>query len=292
MAYLFHQNMRVYGGGSPERNGLFDLAFNDIRAATGHDFDVAGFTEIVNWGTALGALQARSHLLTPGLTEVVLIHVGTPAVSGKPEFIGIAWNPERLNVQFIGQTAYDSMSRRYLTWPYRIPAPVPANFRVIGLPSNEPYLRADSRGLAYLAAIVDGRPYIIAFMHNVFTIGNLSDEFTGIRRAAACIFDTVGRQPDGDAYAHASVLIGGDFNVLPHDLGRNAGDGTLFVRAARDANNALINTTVTNPIDFWLVSNPEEIPDNPPPNNFAYVYRQTIFFEASDHAGIGLRYLP
>jgi hypothetical protein len=69
MPLVFHQNMRVFGGGAPRRTA----ALNAINVATGPWYIAAGFTEISNPNAPLhGALAGLAQTLDPGLTRLLV----------------------------------------------------------------------------------------------------------------------------------------------------------------------------------------------------------------------------
>lgn len=276
MALIFHQNMRDYGGGSIIRNNAYDIALTAINAATGANYWVAGFTEITNAGTSRAALTARATVLDPGLTRLIVLNVGTMAVSGRSEYLGIAWDPAYITVQHAGQVMKHAVTRTWNAYDNTAPFGGFANPQVIGRPAVGA-LTADSRGLAYIAALRGATPYIFAFMHNMYMEGDKTGAYNNLNNMAALI-----RAAVGGAYAAAEVIIGGDFNLAPRNPKRPRGAAlNLTARAAR-AGGDWANTTAANPYDFWVVSNAGLA------NAACAVRANTRVAHCSDHAAITL----
>jgi len=273
MPLIFHQNMRVYGGGSAARNAVFTNAFTAINAVTGANYWVAGFTEITNPNAPLRAqLSGLAQVLDGGLTGFVVIEAGTSAL-GLREYIGLAWDPTYVTVQHVGQVLWNSFNRRWVAFD-RVP---PAPNATVRMPAGQG-LGADTRGLAYIGALVGGAPYLFGFMHNVFTLGDRSNAFGNL----STIADNA-RIAAGGAYTAAEVILGGDFNVQPPAQNRRRPRGLpLYARAAL-VGGVPVPTTNTNPYDFWMVS------DHLLPANRAQVYPQSRVPLGSDHAAVALR---
>lgn len=276
MASIFHQNMRVFGGGSAPRNAAFNIAFGAINGVLGNVLIAAGFTEISNPNAPLrGQLLTLSGQLDAGLTSLTVAEVGTSAL-GLTEYLGMSWDPAVFNVQHGGQCVYNNLAR---AWQANIvPAALP---NVIPAPGGA-FLAADQRGPAFLAGIFGGAPLIVMFMHNMYGLGDRTRGFDGMPSCGSAI-----RLGIGGAYAGALVIAGGDYNIAPRFAGRKRGrDGTLIgmnYRAAK-LGGVPINTTATNPYDFWLASDVTNIPEA-----WARVLPQSRVAPASDHAGIALR---
>lgn len=276
MPRIFHQNMRTYGGGSAVRNGVFAAGFAAIRAATPPGgYLAAGFTEVLNPEAPLRAeLSVLAGILDPHLIGFVVIEVGTTAVGGAREFIGIAWNPAVLNVQHAGQLLWDSTSKN---WKAKNVAAADVADLTVNLPAKVNY-GADRRGPAYIAALSAAGPVVIGFMHNMYSLGDRSSAFTNLGEMM-----NKARKAIGGAYAAAPVVVGGDFNVRPRDLKLPRGEElTLETRAARVGGGVAgdyVNTTLANPYDFWCVSGGGTDAN-------AEVRIQTRVEHGSDHAGI------
>jgi hypothetical protein len=278
MPRIFHQNMRMYGGGSAERNGVFAAGFAAIRAATPPGgYLAAGFTEVLNPGAPLREeLFVLAGILDPHLVGFVVIEVGTTAVGAMREFIGIAWDLEALDVQHAGQVFRNPTLK---IWEANNVAAgdVAAN-RTINLPPKLGY-GADTRGPAYIAARQGGNRVVIGFMHNMFTLGDKSGPYTNL----GGMMDKV-RKAIGGAYAGAPVVVGGDFNLPPRPPKRERGEALILeTRAARVGGGvagAYVITSLANPYDYWCVSGGGTDAN-------ARVHAETrVVPLGSDHAGI------
>ena len=279
MALIFHQNMRVYGGGAPGRNAAYNVALAAINLATGANYWAAGFTEITNNAASVLALLARAAVLDPGLTRIVVIEVGTTAL-GTREFLGIAWDPGSINVQHGGSVIKNSITMDWDAHNVANGALGTAGNRTIGLGGGP--LAADTRGLAYIAGlqIATGNAFLFGFLHNMYALGNKTEMYQRL----GTIADNA-REAAGGAYAGAEVIIGGDFNLEPHEERankRHRGPLTLSTCIALDGFGNYINTTAVNPYDYWRVSN-GALTDAE-----AAVHLQTRVPLASDHAAIVL----
>jgi hypothetical protein len=276
MPFLFHQNMRSFGGAQIDRTAAFAAAFASIHTATGGGYWAAGFTEVMNSGASLPALQDLAPLIDPALGHLLVIEVGKTAFRTR-EFIGIAWNPAVLDVLFAGQVLWNSMFRRWQE-SYVPFADFPAN-ATIGLPESE-RVGADVRGLAYIAArqVGTGNPCVVGFMHNMYQLGDRYRGLASLPTMARKVMSAI-----GDGFENAQVIIGGDFNVRPRNLGPRP--LPLYSFAAHRVPGGFVNTTLANPYDFWLVRNRI-------PGMRAYVKTRTRRARASDHAAIVLRLPP
>jgi hypothetical protein len=276
MASIFHQNMRVFGGGAAGRNAAFNGAFALINAACPTDVIAAGFTEITNWNAPLrGRLLTLSGVLDPGLTRVTVAAVGTSAL-GTQEYIGMTWDPNYFTVQYAGQVLYNNLQRAWVA--HVVPAPIPLQIPALG----GPFTAADQRGPAFLAGTYNGDELIVMFMHNMYGLGDRGRGFDGMPSAASAIQSTI-----GNPYDDAFVIAGGDYNLDPRFAGRKrSSDGTLRgmdFRAAMAGGN-FVKTTVKNPYDFWLASDITNIP-----TAWATVRTESRIALASDHAAIRLK---
>ncbi|HEX3406615.1 MAG TPA: hypothetical protein VHS81_05195 [Caulobacteraceae bacterium] len=285
MTSIFHQNMRTFGGGSAPRNAAFAAAFGAMAASVGGDVVAAGFTEISNANATLrGQLLALSAVVDAGLTNLIVAQVGTSAL-GLTEYVGMTWDPNYFVVSHAGMVVYDNLNRVWTA--YATPTPFPL-VPVLTIP-GAPFTAVDSRGPGFLAGALAGGygAVVIMFMHNMY---NLGDRSTGFSALADCASNIVAQLPGG--FAGARVYVGGDYNVLPRDVGkrkRNAGP-SLQYRAARVGGvsaGALINTTASNCYDYWLLNKPSVTPQA----NFR-VFANSRVALASDHAAIRARILP
>lgn len=263
---LLHQNMRVFGGGSSDRNAAFAGGFTAIGYVSASPYLAAGFTEITNDATSLAELPALAAAIDPGLISLVIIEVGISAL-GHAEYIAIAWNPDLFTISNAGQVLKGNLGvatdwRAYNT---SMTPPVPA----IGLPASQVFA-ADARGPAYIEGTYDGNSYLIMYFHNMFATGDRSGAYTNIPSMESKIKSILGL--DGNT----RTIIGGDFNLNPRDL------SGLEAHAARNAAGEYIKTTWSNPYDFWLCS---------PNVNFVKTEVEIVTRgrEQSDHAAIVLK---
>lgn len=289
MFIVFHQNMMIFNGKKAVRNAHYQTQMGLIGAAItaahgGPRVGAAGYTELINAEAAMrGNLLAIAQALDAGLTRRLIIEVGTMAVSGKSEYLGIAWDPDVLTVQHAGQVVWDSMHERWIGNNTAAGGFAAAN-NTLDLDGVD-NLGADQRGIAYIACrrAVNGNRFIIAFLHNMFSEGDRNRAMAGmdamISRAKSAA---------GDGYAAAEIIVGGDFNVRPpaaaqSRLKRRRGAG-LTVRVTRNLAGAALNTTQWHPYDYWIVSDSAGISDDD-----TDLYTQTrwdVDEECSDHAGV------
>jgi hypothetical protein len=289
MPLLFHQNMRVFGGATPARNLVFQNRLLAIRAAALQPIIVAGFTEVMNSGPALRTVMTvLGSSLDPAITRVAVVTVGVTAVGGQREFIAIAWNPTALTVDHIGQVLWNSATRSWVCHNQVMTAAddaaaagIPTTL-TIGLPALAD-LGADSRGLAYIAARKPmGGAYIIAFMHNMFMLGNRSGAFASLPKMLQATRAALVADPRYNLAAGTpTMIVGGDFNLRPRDSSvRGLARG--YGRAARIGGpaSAWVRTTNRNPYDFWVVSDVNIVDAQ------VAVHAQTRVPRGSDHAAI------
>ena len=154
---IFHQNMQNYSGGNGiaanglrTRNAQFDRDFANIQNAMGGpSVLVAGFTELLNNTTTVGAIAARAAALDPTLTNLVVIGVGITVIGARDEYIGIAWDSNNFTIQNGGQVLFNSMNKRWEC--HNTAAPLPATIPTPGfVPGRK--RKADSTEAAIPAA--------------------------------------------------------------------------------------------------------------------------------------------
>jgi hypothetical protein len=278
MALIFHQNMRTFSGGA--RTAAYQLAMLTIRGVTGANYWAAGFTEIMSNSANLRLnLAAIAQTLDPGLTDQIVIEIGLTAVGRKREFIGIAWDDGNgITVEHAGQVLRDSMWMAWTAFNRPRGAGLPA---VINMPPGV-MLAADLRGLAYIAGYRGADRYILAFMHNMYQLLPPTMGFRSLYAMANQI-----RVAIGGAYAGAEVIIGGDFNLRPNAARRAMrGNPRLYTCATLvappPAPAVYVNTTASNPYDFFVVSN------NALDDGDVDMYAFTRALGMSDHAGVVL----
>jgi len=270
---IFHQNMRVFGGGSALRNVGYDDAMSEISSDLGVNqrILVAGFTEINNCNSTAAPLEDFALTLDPGLTKVYHFAIGVTALNKTktPEYIAIALYKE-VSLNSWGRVLRNSDK----TWK------IYHQDNTLLMPNGD--WAADSRGLAYVAITFKGTKMIIGFIHNMYNLGDRSGAFTAIPKMADEI-----RKTEGGAWTQAPIYIGGDFNVAPRTFSSRANMSAVY---AEDAHNNPENTTSSNAYDFWLYkADPTAVVHVD--NNDAQVHTETrdVPNGLSDHAGISLK---
>ncbi|MBL7500404.1 endonuclease/exonuclease/phosphatase family protein [Frankia sp. CNm7] len=311
--YLFHQNMRVFGGETLAYNARMKAAFGKLPI--GYPTTrvlAAGFTEICNHGSAPFALSNMARGLDPGLTRPWTVAVGRTARMVKDptappaakkqktyfqEYITmvtqyeVQWNglkksvPNEFQVLHWGKAVFlDSL--------FSGPSPA-ACFPVGGpgtlAPEALPYnAKLDSRGLAYIVGRVkragdplNNRLLVVGFMHNMYGVGDRSGSITGLPRLAQAIYEKHSGVIDPD---RDPCIVGGDFNVEPRRVGSRT--SRFEPTAEEDSDGDYYRTTGSSVYDWWscrvdslLGSSAEIWPQTRKknkPNNL------------SDHAGISL----
>lgn len=306
MPFIFHQNMEDYGGGTAmakpphqhlTRNQRFVIDFTAIQAQVGQNFLVAGFTELLNNNAAATGIVALAAALDPNLTRCVVIGVGITVTGMRDEHIAIAWNPNLLTVRNAGQVIFNAMLRRWechntaRTATNPLPATLPMPDVTIGrkrAPGGTE--AADSRGVAYISGTYNNAERVFAFMHNMYEMGDRSSSFSSLDAMMVELHSTIrpaSNLPDYRDY------IGGDFNVPPRNPTTKRG-GELEWVAAMNPDGYPIDTTRSNPYDFWL-TNSGAYQTGPAPrprimSKHADYYYQTLDSNASDHCAVSLRF--
>jgi hypothetical protein len=297
VASIFHQNMRTYAGGEGRanfpfahctRNQIFDIAFRAIAATTGHCYVVAGFTEIMNDRSAARNIKLRALALDPGLTESIVVGVGTTALTGQDEYIAIAWDPDRFDVRNAGRVVYNETQHKWEC--HNLSDPLPSTFPLPNpsdLPSNDKRAfdietATDIRGIAYVHGTCCGEEdCVFAFMHNMHTVGDRGTAFYALDTMIKCIHSTLRRPTTLD-------VVGGDFNLEPpSSLGSRR---QLKVRAATykdpDRDRTFYErTTYSHTYDYWFTNQTIAPPIT---NDDAHVHKVTLYSSATDHAAIRL----
>lgn len=270
--YVFHQNMRVFGGGTLGRNEAFDGAFIEtVSNKMGQDkhIIVAGFTEITNATIAKDALQnASSFLFNDAKYTIGFFACGVTALKQgqAPEYVVISCRHD-FTISFSGRVLLMS-DQKWKCWPWD-------KFPNDRLPEE---LTADSRGLAYVGGNFKNQQMIIGFMHNMYKEGNRSGGFSALPTMMKLIWEA------HSGWGNVPIYLGGDFNVKPRGFSSRA---DAQVICAVDANNNNINTTRTHPYDYWVTSDPKKT------NGDVTVCEETrdVVVGLSDHAGVLLRVL-
>lgn len=277
--HIFHQNMMVFGGRSSKRNEAFKTKMHQICGGFGADrVIVAGFTEIVNDQKAVEAIKGIAANLDPGLTGHQAFACGITACNQKqvPEYVIIS----TFNKPSVG-TFEERISGRVLlvqNWvgkqSWRCFSS--SELDVDKMPQN---FAPDSRGVAYVGGTYMGRDMIIGFMHNMYGVGNRYGGFQSLDAVATLI------RAKHDGWGDKEVFIGGDFNVTPRPIRRNASLKHIAAISNPNDKKSWILTTLNHAYDFWLsTSNAVTSPN-------AKVWTETRDKEdnLSDHAGISLK---
>lgn len=263
--YIFHQNLRVFGGGTDDRNDPFEDACQDISDALGSDrVIVAGFTEVMNDGATVTAIRRIAQNLDPGLRKPTLFATGKTAVGGTMEWVAIS-----TAASFTQQIAGKVLKMGDGSW-----RAYPTTQLAPELLPNDNFA-ADVRGLAYVGGTFNGQSILIGFIHNNYTLG----EPTTIYRALPKMVEAIGAVHAG--WDNVPRYLGGDFNIEPDNI--NVEYQALY---ARDEDGLAIPTTFHHPYDFW-VTNDDNLNDGD-----VEVFTQTRWEnnpKLSDHAGVGLQ---
>ena len=291
---IFHQNMQNYTGGNSmasngirTRNAQFDRDFARIQNALGGpSILVAGFTELLNNTTTVGAITARAAALDPTLANVVVIGVGITVIGARDEYIGIAWDSGNFTIQNGGQVLFNSVSKRWEC--HNTAAPLPATIPTPGfVPGRKRKAdsteAADSRGVAYVHGTYNNHDRIFAFMHNMHTVGDPTSAFSALNEMMSAIHSAVGPPATRD-------YVGGDYNIEPRDPTRR---GALEYVCAETATGYWIDTTWFHCYDYWLTnSGPNQLPMTHPviATTDADTHYQTLTTHASDHCGVSLEF--
>lgn len=263
--HVFHQNMRVFGGGSYSRNEAFEGAMEEISSDLGNSRRVlvAGYTEVMNGKTA-SALTDISVSLDPALTKPLLFAVGITAFK--------ASNPEFVAISLFKTFKLIDMGRVLrLGSIYKAPRWVCISSGDLDITAMPDEAVPDSRGMAYVYGSFQGQSIVVGFMHNLYNLGDRSGSFQAIGGMTNLIRKRHGLGSD------VPIIFGGDFNVKPRD-----NIGGVNAAYAEDDNKP-VNTTSHHAYDFWITTTVID-------NDRAFVHAETrnVSEGLSDHAGISL----
>ena len=210
MPALFHQNLRVFGGGTAQRNEAYTDALGNIANTVngnngGGPIWVAGGTEIVN---SISAVAGWADLCTAlGVNGDAVIACGISAL-GTREFVGIGVRPG-LDVLSRGRV-FLQIDRGAVALYHDIEDPQNAQWATLLPAENTP----DYRAVVYViigAATQNVPPIGVAFLHNAYTNADIRALIAG---AVPNIIGTIGSNPVFDGN-NPHVFLGGDFNVAP-----------------------------------------------------------------------------
>jgi hypothetical protein len=275
--HIFHQNLRVFGGRSLDRNEAFADAMEDISDDLGSSDRVlvAGFTEVMNAGAG-DALAEMATALDQGLQVPYLFACGVTAVGAKPEYVAISVF-KGSTVQFEVEYAGKVLRRADKKWQCF----ASTDCDISKLPTKAD-LEADVRGLAYVVGTIKGGAYhgkqmVMGFMHNMYNLGERSIYYSSLTEIAAQIYSK-------HSLANTvKCFFGGDFNLEPHNIRSRKGP-TLY-SVFEQTGTKPTKTTVKNAYDFWL-TNMQNVS-----NTLAKVWTITRSVQGglSDHAAISLQ---
>jgi hypothetical protein len=275
--HLFHQNMRVFGGGSTERNDGFEEAMKRITTL-GTSTDrvlVAGWTEVMNAGVSDSSLKKIAACLDSQLTSTYFYACGvTCGKSESPEYVCISTHQDFkptywgrvLNKEKDQWTCYTHDECATNSWPYK------------------GQVAADARGLGYVGGTISGKKFIFGFMHNMYNLGDRSAILSKCQKMME------GIRTKHKEKADVPIVFGGDWNVKPtgkKDPTRVSPRTKVFVTyAVKDdgkGGKKVINTTLKHAYDYWLASYKID-------NACAMVHDESRDVDAnlSDHAGVSL----
>jgi hypothetical protein len=306
---LFHQNMMKFGGETTAWNTRMKKAFGNVNIGhPGARVLAAGFTEICNYRSAHESLKTMVRKLDPGLTTLMTVAVGRTGrmvgdSSGPPSKRQRTYFQEYLTVATQRRVAANGTTvlhefevmhagkAIFLDSPDLGPSPAGC-FPVGGSVAAEelPYnAKVDSRGIAYVVGRVNsvgdplhGRLLVVAFMHNMYGVGDGSSGITGVPRLVNAIYQE--HQADITA-ATAPCIVGGDFNVEPRELGLR-GAAPFRPQAEEDSDHNPYLTTGSHVYDWWSCRVKSLVGAEP------VIWMQTLKKNKpknlSDHAGISL----
>lgn len=226
MDYLFHQNMKVFGGGSRPRNAAYNAAAGPAGAFTllggggagGYGFTplvpappnraaVLGFTEITNNRSSRAALTTSCQRL--GANFIGNVACGITALARGPEYIGLGHNAAYALVG-VGRILFQTGGGVTLLHQR---APTTAALNGLGWPAGT---AADFRGLVYALVMQPGgggNVIAVGFLHNLYSF--MSERILVAGKIGA-MMNTMGTAANGQAaVVPVARYMGGDFNVLP-----------------------------------------------------------------------------
>lgn len=232
--FLYHQNMRNFGGGTAVRNTAYQGALAATSAAipAGGRISIAGFTEITNYETAsyaFGQALPVGHPLVPGGTNAAPINlsralginfianVACGETAGKrKEYVALAAHAT-LDVHAVGRI-FMKVSSKGVQLINDIIDPTHAEF-VDWCQTIPKEATRDYRALVYLVARITpptapARYIAAGFLHNMYTVGvagNHEQRSLIAEQIPSMMKILQSEIPNGAGMAY----IGGDFNLAP-----------------------------------------------------------------------------
>lgn len=217
MPYLFHQNMRVFGGGTGARNAAYQATFAAEVAAGGYlaavpPVWIAGFTEVTNNLTAANVFSGGGGLgfnlcAALGVNHVANVACGQTLLANGPEYIALGVHPA---------CAVLAVGRIFLNadWGIRLHQDISLGAAPpIGWQNHVPAAATrDYRGLVYMIVNVPNgaggmHPIAVGFLHNLYT---LEAQRILVMQNLPQMLALMG---NGAPAAPVAYYIGGDFNV-------------------------------------------------------------------------------
>ena len=211
MAVLFHQNMRVFGGGTAARNAAYHASFAAIAGGLGGagPVAVAGFTEVMNNGaadTAFGPGGVGGGLCAAlGVNHIGNIACGQTALANRPEYVAIGVHAG-LAVVSVGRLIIHATGSSVSLIHNVSPAIPPPAAWCNQLPNA---FTPDYRGLVYVVVNIGGLNIAVGFLHNIFGLGiNDHDHRVLVMGQLPYMMTYMGQGIPGIV----AKYIGGDFN--------------------------------------------------------------------------------
>jgi hypothetical protein len=215
LGVLFHQNMRVFGGGTVARNTAYLTAFQAISLHLNQNFHsvlIAGFTELTNNTTTVAALNGGLAAAL-GVGQVTAVRTRQTAVGGSLDYTGVAV-AAGVNILAWGRIVPVTSSQGVRLNNDVRPQNVPLATWAAGAPAES---TLDYQSLVYVIADIGGGNVVaVAFLHNIFSINdNLGLILQNLPNAAnAIVSNPVMPQP-----GNGVVFTCGDFNTVPQQRG-------------------------------------------------------------------------
>lgn len=215
---IFHQNMRVFGGGAPLRNIAYQAAFAGIAGGlggVGGPIGVAGFTEVMNNGATAVAFGPGGPVgglcAALGVGFLGNVACGQMALAPGPEYVGLGIDPAAA-VNSVGRICFNQNGAGVNLIHDVFVGAIGGgawNHWCNNLPANA---TADYRGVVYVVVTFPGGPQVaVGFVHNLYAIG-----VPGIaaQRMPDILF-LMRNNPTMPGGGGGPAYVGGDFNLLP-----------------------------------------------------------------------------
>jgi hypothetical protein len=287
MLYAYHQNMRVFGGGAAARNNAYSNAFTTLRATIGggNGIAAAGFTELVNYPTALLALQQLGARM--GCPSVMSVACGRTALANGPEYVGMAFSSAP---QSVGRILIQASGRGInLIHEIAPMVPPPAQW----CQSLNVQATLDYRGVVYAAVRLGRTTVAVGFLHNRYADGDTRALIAGLVPQFCAMMRQNPAVNGGPSY------LGGDFNVAPLRRPGAGGPCSPYSRGLYPPLPAGMpplppgwtpggTTAAGNLYDYWYLNDGAPAPMAPVASVFAW----TLDLAMSDHCGTLLQVAP